>query len=656
MNLLADTLRRHAVRLTAVGLVFVVYGFARVPAAPEPELAALAGRFRFAPAPLPTLGGTPATIREVNPSLRRIAGWISTVGAAVALHDIDGDGLPNDLCYVDTRFDKVIVAPVPESPARFRPFTLDAAPLPYDAATTAPMGCLPGDFNEDGSADLLAYYWGRTPVVFLRRKGAAALGPAAYLRSELAPGGARWYTNAATQADLDGDGHADLIIGNYFPDGARILDARAAQPDEMQESMSLSRNGGGKHLLLWKPPETDALVRFEEVAGVLDEQTARSWTLAVAAADLDGDLLPELYFANDFGPDRLLHNRSTPGRLRFESLEGRRDFFTPKSKVVGHDSFKGMGVDFGDLNGDGWLDIYVSNIAEEYALEESHLVFLSTGRVELMQEGVAPYVDESEPLGLARGGWAWEARLADFDNDGQLEALQATGFLKGDSNRWPDLHELAMGNDQLLRDPRSWPALGPGADLSGHGHQRFYALGGGGRFHDLAPRLGLDRPSVSRGIATADVDGDGRLDYAVANQWDTSYFYRNESPDPGDFLGLRLRLPVSGAAAPQTRACREGPGAHAPPSRPAFGAQARVVRRGRTPLVMQVDGGNGHSGKRSPDLQFGLGRSAPGERLTVELSWRDARGVVRRATTELPAGGWYTILLGSEEGVTHGCA
>ena len=52
----------------------------------------------------------------------------------------------------------------------------------------------------------------------------------------------------------------------------------------------------------------------------------------------------------------------------------------PKSKVLGHDSFKGMGVDFADLNGDGMLDMYVSNIAAEYALEESHFVWVSTGR------------------------------------------------------------------------------------------------------------------------------------------------------------------------------------------------------------------------------------------------------------------------------------
>src|SRR5207237_451123 len=106
-------------------------------------------------------------------------------------------------------------------------------------------------------------------------------------------------------------------------------------------------------------------------------------------------------------------NRSTPGHLRFTLLEGRKTLTSPNSKIVGHDSFKGMGVEFADLNGDGIPDIYVSNIAAPYALEESHFLFLSTGETEPMRRGIAPYIDRSESLGLSRSSWGWDCRLAD---------------------------------------------------------------------------------------------------------------------------------------------------------------------------------------------------------------------------------------------------
>ena len=83
-----------------------------------------------------------------------------------------------------------------------------------------------------------------------------------------------------------------------------------------------------------------------------------------------------------------------------------------------------------------------------------------------MARGIAPYVDRSEPLGVSRSGWGWDARLADFDNDGTLEALQAIGFLRGNVNRWPELHEIAMGNDDLLSKPANNPFSPFEADLS----------------------------------------------------------------------------------------------------------------------------------------------------------------------------------------------
>src|SRR5580658_3356228 len=354
---------RHARRVLALGLIACLYLLARLPELSTSERSQLAARFRFEKSVLPEVPGPERrSVRPVNPSLRRIAGWISSVGASVALNDLDGDGLPNDACYVNTKTNQVIVAPVPGTQERYKPFELDPSPLPFDAATTAPMGCLPGDFNEDGLMDILVYYWGRPPIIFMRKDGPDKTGGPVklsrdlYVATELVPTQDRWYTNCATQADLDGDGHVDLIFGNYFADGSRLLDAADKDPNEhMGDDFARSYNGGSKRFFLWSGATSGPApaVQFKESEGVASDDVLHAWTLAVGAADLDGDGLPEVYFANDFGPDRLLHNRSTPGHPRLVPLYGERTLTTPESKVLGHDSFKGMGVDFADINGDG---------------------------------------------------------------------------------------------------------------------------------------------------------------------------------------------------------------------------------------------------------------------------------------------------------------
>jgi hypothetical protein len=654
--------------VVALVLVGSLYHLSQLPTLSSTEAEAIAARFRFEKLPFPEPAGfLHKTVRHLHPSLANLSAYLSAVGASAALCDIDGDGLPNDLCYVDPRIDQVVVAPAPGTPQdRYELFVLRPGLLTY-GSTMAPTGCLPGDFDEDGLTDLLVYFWGRSPIIYLQQPVAPAgkrLTAQSFVPCELIEPWQRWFSCAATLADLDGDGHCDLVMGNYCPDGGAYLDPKGRGRLPMPESLSRAFNGGGPHFFLWKkagggPPP---FVQFEKVdpeffnPGEVDprriHEACHGWTLALGAADLDGDGMPEVYLSNDFGPDRLLHNRSHPGELRFALLEGERGFATPRSRVLGVDSFKSMGIDFGDVNGDGLLDIYISNIAGPYSLFESHFLWLSTGQVERMKQGIAPYYDAGEELGLSRSGWGWDSRLADFDSDGVLEAVQAMGFLKGTTNRWPEGQELAATNDQLLSDPRFWPDFRPGADFSGSDHNCFFVRAADGRFYDFSQQLGLSAPMVTRGIALADVDGDGRLDFALANQWGPSFLFRNNAPNPGTFLGLHLRLPVgpppSDQSGDKTMVFEGHPRADRP-SRPAIGAAVTVHLPDGRRLVSQVDGGSGHSGKRSRDIHLGLGQVEAGALLNVDVHWRGADGKLRSRTWQVTPG-WHTVWLESSNG------
>jgi enediyne biosynthesis protein E4 len=146
---------------------------------------------------------------------------------------------------------------------------------------------------------------------------------------------------------------------------------------------------------------------------------------------------------------------------------------------------------------------------------------------------------------------------------------------------------------------------------------------------------------VTRGISLADMDGDGRLDFALANQWQPSYFYHNECPKPGNFMGLHLLLPLE-----KGKSTLVEPGIGHPfgeiPGRPAIGAAVAIQLPDGRKRVAQVDGGSGYAGKRAPDVHLGLDTIAEAP---VEIRWRDPDGNPHAETFKLKAG-WHTIRLG----------
>ncbi|NKE61627.1 CRTAC1 family protein [Lentzea sp. PSKA42] len=649
MSPIVGLLRRQLAGVVALVLVAATFLVAQLPAPSAAEVSALSSTYRFTPMSVAMPSGYPQQeIRKVNQDYSHIDGWISSVGAAIALNDVDGDDLPNDMCVTDPRIDQVVLTPSPGARAdRYAPFALDPKPLPMNPHI-APMGCLPGDFNEDGRIDLMVYYWGRTPILFLAKATASPkLSADAFVPAELVPGdhgavydGPQWNTNAVARADFDGDGHEDIFVGNYFPDGP-VLNPGVSGGVVMNHSMSNAQNGGTDHFFLYENGSGGATpaAAHKRVDDALPEPVSRGWELAAAANDLDGDSLPELYLANDFGPDRLLHNRSTPGRLDFRVVEGVRTGDVPKSKIVGIDSFKGMGVDFADLDGNGMYDMFVSNITASWGIEESNFQWMNTAKDEAdaraqLSGGTPPFRDDSGKARSAWSGWGWDVKTGDFDNSGSLAIAQATGFVKGETNRWPQLQELATANDTLLANPFFWPRVNHGDDIAGGERLKFYVRDAEGSYVDLAPSLGLDVPVPTRGIATADTDGDGLLDFAVARQWDQPVFYRNQSGSAGSFIGLKLTHEQLGVD-----------GSLPAPGSPAVGTQVTVTAPGGKKQVSYVDGGGGHSGKRSNAVHIGLGKDVAGP-VSVHLRWRDRDGRTHEQDLQLSTG-WHSLRLGT---------
>lgn len=577
---------------------------------------------------------TPAqTVRTVNPSVGHIASWISAAGAGAALGDLDGDGLMNDLCLVDPRSDTVSISTLSADSSIAAHLVRAVLDPGSDARAVAPMGCRLADLNDDGWTDVLVYYWGRPPMLFLNRREWR------FESEELVPhsdASRDWYSNAGLIADLNGDGLLDIFIGNYFPEGSELLDPDSQRRVSMHSSFSRAYNGGTNRVLLQRRGMPG---RFDLAAAPFAPDNARGWTLAVAAADLDGDLLPEIFVSNDFGPDRLFANRSSAAALTFEPISAAtRKFREPLSHVLGRDSFKGMGVTLADLDNDADLDIVVSNITHRFGLFESHMLFLNHGSKD------DPFVfhNASEELRTARTAFSWDNKVADLNNDGSPEVLQATGFVRGKVDRWPEIQEIALANDVLVPNPDNWPNLVDG-DISGEAPRIVLTRAGAvGPFQNIAEVSGLDDIGVTRGIAVADIDGDGDLDWVEANQFAVSRLVINECQPCGAFLGLRL-LRVRDATQP---AVRHGliP-AHTVSGSTAIGASVSLALPTGERRVAFVDGGNGHSGQQSTDIHFGLAQPTSAAH-TVEVTWRDFDGNVRTTTMEVTQT-WQTLLLPS---------
>ena len=146
--------------------------------------------------------------------------------------------------------------PAPETGDRYAPHVLVAPGTGDNPAKAFPTGCRVGDFNEDGFADVLVTFFGRSPLLMIRQpaqtSGASEGGAINFVAQHLLSGDIEeWYTATSTLADVDGDGHVDIVIGNYFREGDGIYDPTSQRVPELHRSLSNASNGGVNRLYLW---------------------------------------------------------------------------------------------------------------------------------------------------------------------------------------------------------------------------------------------------------------------------------------------------------------------------------------------------------------------------------------------------------------------
>jgi enediyne biosynthesis protein E4 len=489
------------------------------------------------------------------------------------------------------------------------------------------------DVDNDGYDDLLVMYIAHRPRLFLNVPAPDMPRGRTFVeateKSGL-PGFMNAYT--ATFLDVDNDGDLDLVMAGYLrtrysPDdvaGGPLLDF-AHIPDSpgagrfMPNSQSNATNGGEKHLLL------------NDGSGHFVEQDVARWgfrpehrmTWDIGAGDLNGDGFTDLYFSNDFGSDELYFNQ---GGHSFRPFIGR----FPND--IGRDVSKGMNAEIADINGDGYPEIYVTNIFHPI-LPEGNMLWLNLpakGKGATERE----FQNVSAELGVKDGSWAWGAKFADIDLDGDTDIVATDGNVSNNPKKdyWYAMSRLGAASSTIMADARNWP---PFRDASFSGYQITHVfLREGSRFYDRAEDAGLRRSFDGRGVALADFDLDGRVALLITAQGAAPFIARNvfvptdATPEPPGFIGLQL-------VGDGRRVNRNAVGARVV-FRPAGGGDG-----GFPPLYREVNAGNGFSAQSMYWIVAGLGRYR-GD-VEVEIRWTDGTS----ATHRLTLGGYYRVAYGA---------
>jgi len=495
-----------------------------------------------------------------NPYARIMAGY-TALGASAAVADYDGDGF-DDVFVTDSSVNGKNHLYHNNGNLTFTDVAVAAGVANGNDGENASAAALWFDYNNDGRPDLLVSRFGHNQLF-------ENLGNGRFKDVTRAAGLYR-YANAikAIAFDYDHDGYVDLFVGCYFQ---AVNVFHPDTPRFFPENMETANNGGG--VIVFHNNGNGTFTDLTDKVGL----RLSGWTLDLGHGDANNDGWDDLYVAADFGTDRFFVNN------------GNGTFGDITKSAIGFDTKKGMNAEWGDFDNDGLLDIFVTNVTDDY-MREGNFLWHNNGNL--------TFTDVSRDTGTYNAGWGWGAKFFDYDNDGWLDLYVMNGWVSAGSQSYvPDIFEMLVKPGLDLADARNWPPMGD-KSLSGYQKKRLFHNQHGEYFVDEAARHGLDSVRDGRGVAVADFDNDGRLDLFVANANAAPYLYHNTLPAGAHWIEFLLQGTAS--------------------NRAAVGAQVRLTAGGQTRLQF-LSGGNSFAGQSSNRVHFGLGSINSVER--VEVRW-----------------------------------
>jgi hypothetical protein len=471
---------------------------------------------------------------------------VETMGSGVVVFDYDADG-DQDLFLVDSgRLPECEEEPrsvlYRNDGGRF----VDATARAGIAVRHYGMGAVAGDVDGDRLPDLYVTAFGPNQL-FLNR------GDGSFREADGAAGaGDPLWGTSASLADTDGDGDLDLYVTNYVDWG---LDNNPACGSPVRGLVSYC------HPEVFAPlPDRFFRNRGD---GVFDDATLEAGFeqaigngLGVVFADIEGDGDQDLYVANDMTPNFLFQNQGDGTFVDVALLAGTAlsDRGQPEA---------GMGVDIGDLGGDGLPEIIVTHLDQQ-----TNALYSATAGGAFVDRRFASRLAEPS---LTRVGFG--VAFADFDTDADLDIVVANGHIVPDVELW--------GRGTTYRQ-----------------QNQLFANDGAGAFVEVTD-AGLDVVRSSRGLATGDLDGDGDVDVAITNSNEEAEVYRNDSRATGAWIQVDLV---------------GGPGGIGVGSQVAL--EAGGVRQRR-----EVRTASSYLSQNATTLHFGLGAAPAADAL--ELRWAD---------------------------------